>query len=140
MTENIFLFVPNIIGYARILLLIAACWYMPLDPIRAIVAYFLSALLDAVDGHAARLLNQSTKFGAMLDMLSDRCTTMCLLFVLGTFYPRYLLLFQLSAAIDIASHWLHVHVSIQSGSSSHKTIDLDGNSLLRIYYTNRVYI
>ncbi|KAM3188526.1 hypothetical protein ACTXT7_000080 [Hymenolepis weldensis] len=137
MTENIFLFVPNIIGYVRILLLIAACCYMPSDPIRAIVTYFLSALLDAVDGYVARLLNQSTKFGAMLDMLSDRCTTMCLLFVLGTFYPHYLLLFQLSAAIDIASHWLHVHVSIQSGSSSHKAIDLDGNPLLRIYYTNR---
>nr|CDS30631.1 CDP diacylglycerol inositol [Hymenolepis microstoma] len=137
MTENIFLFVPNIIGYARILLLIASCWYMPSNPIRAIITYFLSALLDAVDGHAARFLNQSTKFGAMLDMLSDRCTTMCLLFVLGTFYPRYLFLFQISATIDIASHWLHVHASIQGGSSSHKTIDLSGNPLLRVYYTNR---
>jgi CDP-diacylglycerol--inositol 3-phosphatidyltransferase len=39
----------------------------------------LSGLLDAVDGHAARLLNQSSKFGAMLDMLTDRCATMCLL-------------------------------------------------------------
>ena len=29
-------------------------------------------LLDAVDGHAARLLGQSSKFGAMLDMLTDR--------------------------------------------------------------------
>ena len=32
----------------------------------------LSGLLDAVDGHAARLLGQSSKFGAMLDMLTDR--------------------------------------------------------------------
>ncbi|KAM7532950.1 hypothetical protein Aperf_G00000127690 [Anoplocephala perfoliata] len=137
MAENVFLFVPNIIGYARIILLIYACWFMPSDPIRSISAYFLSALLDAFDGHAARLLNQSTKFGAMLDMLSDRCTTMCLLFTLGTFYPRYLFVFQLSASIDIASHWLHVHTSIQSGIASHKTINLDGNPLLRIYYNNR---
>lgn len=36
----------------------------------------LSGLLDAVDGHAARMLNQSSKFGAMLDMLTDRCATM----------------------------------------------------------------
>ena len=32
----------------------------------------LTGLLDAVDGHAARLLGQSSKFGAMLDMLTDR--------------------------------------------------------------------
>ena len=31
-----------------------------------------TGLLDAVDGHAARLLGQSSKFGAMLDMLTDR--------------------------------------------------------------------
>ncbi|VDK33363.1 unnamed protein product [Taenia asiatica] len=127
-------------GYARILLLLYACWYMSTDPVRAVVSYLLSALLDAVDGHVARLLNQSTKFGAALDMLSDRCTTTCLLFTLGVFYPRYLFLFQMSACIDIASHWLHVQSSIQSGSSSHKTISLDGNPLLRVYYTNRVIL
>ena len=44
-----------------------------------IFLFQLSGLLDAVDGHAARLLNQSSKFGAMLDMLTDRCATMCLL-------------------------------------------------------------
>uniref|UniRef100_A0A5K3FT36 CDP-diacylglycerol--inositol 3-phosphatidyltransferase n=1 Tax=Mesocestoides corti TaxID=53468 RepID=A0A5K3FT36_MESCO len=140
MAENIFLFVPNIIGYARIILLLYACWYMPTSAVDAIFAYLLSALLDAFDGHAARLLDQSTRFGAMLDMLSDRCTTMCLLFTLCTFYPRYIFLFQLSACIDIASHWLHVHTSIQDGLSSHKAIRLDGNPLLRIYYTNRVVL
>ncbi|KAL5971759.1 CDP-diacylglycerol--inositol 3-phosphatidyltransferase [Taenia solium] len=140
MAGCIFIFVPNLIGYARILLLLYACWYMSTDPVRAVVSYLLSALLDAVDGHVARLLDQSTKFGAALDMLSDRCTTTCLLFTLGVFYPRYLFLFQMSACIDIASHWLHVQSSIQSGSSSHKTISLDGNPLLRVYYTNRVIL
>ncbi|KAH9284793.1 CDP-diacylglycerol--inositol 3-phosphatidyltransferase [Echinococcus granulosus] len=140
MAECIFLFIPNLIGYVRILLLLYACWYMSTDPVRAAVSYLLSALLDAFDGHVARLLDQSTKFGAALDMLSDRCTTTCLLFTLGTFYPRYLFFFQISACIDIASHWLHVQSSIQGGSSSHKTISLDGNPLLRIYYTNRVVL
>ena len=36
------------------------------------VCYILSGFLDAFDGHAARAFNQSTKFGAMLDMLTDR--------------------------------------------------------------------
>ncbi|KAL5109441.1 hypothetical protein TcWFU_009352 [Taenia crassiceps] len=138
MAGSVFLFVPNLIGYARILLLLYACWYMSTDPVRAVVSYLLSALLDALDGHAARLLDQSTKFGAALDMLSDRCTTMCLLFTLGVFYPRYLFLFQMSACIDICT--LYASRSIQSGSSSHKTINLDGNPLLRVYYTNRVIL
>ncbi len=50
-----------------------------------------------------------TKFGAMFDMLVDRCSTMCFCFVLAMFYPKWALFFQLWAAIDVASHWLHLH-------------------------------
>lgn len=91
-----------------------------------------------MDPALQNVVYSGTRFGSMLDMLSDRCTTMCLLFVLGTFYPRYIFVFQLAATVDIASHWLHVHTSVQSGSASHKAINLDGNPLLRAYYNNRV--
>merc|ERR1711879_32107 len=74
--------------------------------------YILSGLLDAFDGHAARELNQSTKFGAMLDMLTDRCATMCLLATLSPFYPKWLFFFQLSMTIDISCHWIHLHTSL----------------------------
>lgn len=30
--ENIFLFAPNLIGYARIVLAVVSLWYMPLHP------------------------------------------------------------------------------------------------------------
>lgn len=36
------------------------------------VAYSISCLLDAVDGQAARALGQTSKFGAILDMVTDR--------------------------------------------------------------------
>jgi CDP-diacylglycerol--inositol 3-phosphatidyltransferase len=36
------------------------------------LAYSISALLDAADGHAARALGQTSKFGAVLDMVVDR--------------------------------------------------------------------
>ena len=36
------------------------------------VAYVISCLLDAVDGMAARALGQTSKFGAVLDMVTDR--------------------------------------------------------------------
>ena len=78
---------------------------MPTAPSVSVSCYLLSGLLDAFDGHAARYLNQGTKFGAMLDMLTDRCATMCLCVVLAMFYPKWALFFQLSMSLDIASHW-----------------------------------
>lgn len=135
--ENIFLFVPNLIGYARVVLALLSFYLMPCCPWPAAFCYLLSGLLDAFDGHAARALGQSTKFGAMLDMLTDRCATMCLLVNLSLLYPAYTFLFQLSMSLDIASHWLHLHSSTIKGSSSHKTIDLSGNPFLRIYYTSK---
>ena len=51
-------------------------------------------------------------FGAMLDQLTDRCATACLLVTLAMFYPEQALWFQMSTALDIASHWLHLHRSV----------------------------
>lgn len=48
----------------------------------------MSALLDAFDGWAARKYNQSSRFGAMLDQLTDRCGTMALCMALCRFYPN----------------------------------------------------
>ena len=97
----------------------------------------VAGLLDAVDGHAARLLGQSSKFGAMLDMLTDRCATMCLLTTLATFYPAAIFLFQLSMVIDISCHWLHIHTALLQGATSHKFVDPTGNYWMRLYYTDR---
>lgn len=137
MAENIFLFVPNLIGYARIFLAVVSFYFMPTNPAVSVSCYLISGLLDAFDGHAARYLNQGTKFGAMLDMLTDRCATMCLCVVLSIFYPKWAIFFQLSMSLDIASHWLHMHSSMMKGSSSHKSIDLSGNPILKLYYTSR---
>lgn len=66
--ENIFLFYPNLIGYARIILAVASLYYMPIHPRTCTLLYSISCLLDALDGIAARAYNQSTRFGAVLDM------------------------------------------------------------------------
>ena len=114
--ENIFMFVPNLIGYGRIFLMVLAIWFMPSNYALAGWSYILSGLLDAFDGHAARHFKQSTKFGAMLDMLTDRCATMALLATLCTFYPSWMFLFQLSMIIDISCHWIHLHTSLMQGT------------------------
>jgi CDP-diacylglycerol--inositol 3-phosphatidyltransferase len=34
--------------------------------------YFVSSILDVADGKAARMLDQTSKFGGVLDMVTDR--------------------------------------------------------------------
>lgn len=70
--ENVFLFVPNLIGYGRIILAGFALNYMKSHPKVCTALYGLSCLLDAFDGMAARALDQTSKFGAVLDMVTDR--------------------------------------------------------------------
>jgi CDP-diacylglycerol--inositol 3-phosphatidyltransferase len=86
--ENVFLFVPNLIGklfilvtciplniwigYTRIILAGVSLYYMSHHPRYCTIAYGVSCLLDAVDGQAARALKQTSKFGAGLDMITDR--------------------------------------------------------------------
>lgn len=90
-SENVFLFVPNLIGtwpvmiiyhfsywsigYTRIILAILSLHYMSYHPKYCTLAYGISCLLDAADGHAARALGQTSKFGAVLDMVTDRWAT-----------------------------------------------------------------
>ncbi|KAK2580111.1 hypothetical protein KPH14_012389 [Odynerus spinipes] len=138
--ENIFLFVPNIIGYGRVILALISFYFMPSNYVIASSCYIISALLDAVDGHAARYFNQSTKFGAILDQLTDRVGTMCLLATLCMFYPSYSFWFQLSMAIDIACHWIYLHTTLLQGKTSHKFIDMSENPIMRVYYTNRTVL
>ena len=53
---------------------------MSFHPKYATLAYGISCLLDAADGHAARALGQTSKFGAVLDMVTDRCAALLRVF------------------------------------------------------------
>lgn len=101
--------------------------------------YSVSCLLDAFDGAAARRYNQSTKFGAVLDMVTDRCTTGCLLCFLSSAYPQYTFIFQLLISVDLASHYIHMYSTLNQGVTSHKKIPADQHWLLRLYYGNNVF-
>ncbi|KAI0010649.1 CDP-alcohol phosphatidyltransferase-domain-containing protein [Xylariaceae sp. FL0662B] len=140
--ENIFLFWPNIIGYSRIVLAVASLYYMPLHPRTCSLLYSISCLLDALDGYAARYFQQSTKFGAVLDMVTDRCTTSCLLVFLSSAFPRWAIVFQGLIALDFASHYIHMYATLAMGGSdtSHKSVDKSRSWLLNIYYTNKTVL
>ncbi|RHZ71185.1 hypothetical protein Glove_261g68 [Diversispora epigaea] len=134
--ENVFLFIPNIIGYCRVILTIASLYYMPSKPWTSMILYIFSCLLDAIDGNAARYFNQCSKFGAVLDMVTDRSTTTCLLCFLSSAYKSWAIVFQLLISLDLSSHYMHMYSSLTAGSTSHKKISKSSNPILRAYYSN----
>ncbi|MFH4975507.1 hypothetical protein AB6A40_002216 [Gnathostoma spinigerum] len=136
-TPNVWLFYANQIGYGRIVSSLLSFYFMDSQPVVAIILYTLSAGLDAVDGYMARKYHQSSRFGAMLDQLTDRCSTMALVMTLGSFYPKYLFFFQCSAILDIAAHWLHLHAADLTGKTTHK---LSANRILNLYYTSKNFL
>ena len=131
----------NSTGYSRIFLALASLYYMPLHPRTCSLLYSISCLLDALDGLAARYFQQSTQFGAVLDMVTDRCTTACLLVFLSSAFPRWAILFQGLISLDLASHYIHMYATLAMGGSgqSHKKVDESRSRLLHLYYTNKVH-
>jgi hypothetical protein len=70
--DAVALYVPNLIGYARIACAAYAC-AVAFDDIYAFFAfYLLSFVCDELDGRFARKFNQCSEFGRVLDMVTDR--------------------------------------------------------------------
>lgn len=96
--RHVLRFIPNLIGYFRVISTLISLTIMILTKssssnaavqyhILAISLYMASFIADLVDGWAARAFQQSSQFGGMLDMITDRCSTLGLLYVLGTTTP-----------------------------------------------------
>ncbi|OJJ06384.1 hypothetical protein ASPVEDRAFT_200308 [Aspergillus versicolor CBS 583.65] len=135
--ENVFLFIPNLIGYTRIIFAVASLHYMPYHPRTCSLLYSISCLLDALDGAAARRLNQSSRFGAVLDMVTDRCTTTCLLVFLASAFPKWSILFQTLISLDYSSHYIHMYATLaMGGNKSHKDVSEEWPWALRVYYSS----
>jgi len=139
--RRVFLAVPNVIGYARVALALAAFWCVS-DARLFLPLYGLSCMLDAADGWAARRLCQCTLMGAVLDMVTDRSTTAGLLCVLCRMYPARgaVMALQVLLGLDLSSHYMHMYASLSSGAPSHKAIDARRSWLLRLYYTSRAVL
>lgn len=95
--SNVYIYVPNLIGklrhmvshrfecelnvsrglgcagYARVAAALYAFAVAFTSPFQCVAAYFLSFVCDELDGRFARMFNQTSTFGAVLDMVTDRC-------------------------------------------------------------------
>lgn len=89
--EEVLYYVPNLIGYGRVISTIVSFLLMIAFPERWFLAtwlYIFSFVGDLFDGMVARKLNQTSEFGGLLDMVTDRCSTLGLLFVLSGDYAK----------------------------------------------------
>ena len=77
----------------------------------------------------------ATKFGAVLDMITDRASSMCLLIILSHLYQEKTVVFIFFSLLDIFAHWVQMYAQLLSGSQSHKTMSASEPFLMRIYYT-----
>ena len=102
---SVYLYVPNLIGYVRVALALFGYSVALTHYHLTLGAYWLSQMLDAADGYAARVLGQSSTFGAVLDMVTDRTSTTCLCIVLARLYPDYIIGFCSLVMLDMFSHW-----------------------------------
>lgn len=135
-----FHYIPNMIGYLRVATALISLVLMKSHPKLMTWIYGVSCLLDAFDGAAARRYNQSSRFGAVLDMVTDRCTTASLIAYLCVLYPSWIVLFLILISLDLASHYMHMYSSLASGAKSHKSISENKNLFLRLYYGNRNFL
>nr|XP_024369466.1 probable CDP-diacylglycerol--inositol 3-phosphatidyltransferase 2 isoform X4 [Physcomitrium patens] len=113
----IYLYIPNIIGYARIIANVAAFGVAFTNKKLFAILYFASFVCDELDGRFARMFNQKSTFGAVLDMVTDRVSTAALLVLLTHFYNTHL-----------------------SSKASHKDMGDSKSTLLRLYYQHRYFM
>ncbi|CAM9620996.1 unnamed protein product [Pylaiella littoralis] len=132
--RNVLLFYPNLIGYARVALVLTSYYLAETNWKASSCLYLVAFAGDAVDGHVARKFNQASRFGAVLDMVTDRCSTAGLLLVLSRLYDRrHAFAFLVLMFIDLFSHWMHTHSVVDEHHKSTVTLKRR-NILIRTYY------
>jgi CDP-diacylglycerol--inositol 3-phosphatidyltransferase len=85
------------------------------------------------------MFNQTSTLGAVLDMVTDRVATCCLLAVLCTIYPALQPIFLSLLMLDIFSHWFQMYATLAMGSATHKDVH-SRSFIVRFYYKHRLFM
>ncbi|KAF3526524.1 hypothetical protein F2Q69_00050996 [Brassica cretica] len=155
---SVYLYIPNIVGYMRVVSNCVAFVLLCVSPTKHSSPSFISSAFVVMLWMAGALVyltkprlaitviictrkleldsflllsSSVSTFGAVLDMVTDRVSTACLLVILSQVY-RPSLVFLSLLALDIASHWLQMY--------SHKDVKDSTSWLFRLYYGNRIFM
>ncbi|CAL5354964.1 unnamed protein product [Camellia sinensis] len=139
---SVYLYIPNIIGYIRVLMNCFAFYICFSDKKLFSVLYFVKVLnawmcgfsfvCDALDGWFAR------KFNQVFRPLERFWTWLQIGLALLVYWPG--LVFLSLLALDIASHWLQMYSTFLVGKVSHKDVKDSTNWLFKAYYGNRIFM
>lgn len=110
--RKIFLYSANIVGYTRVALLLLSFFLHHTHPHLFLVCYGLSFLLDTVDGHVARVRGETSRFGAALDIFTDKLSSPGLMLILSNLYPNYSVILVSVLLLDISSHYFHFYATL----------------------------
>ena len=140
---QVLFYYPNIIGYLRFIFNIASIPYAYDSQgnswIIFLTLYSVSMALDAFDGMVARKFDQCSRFGAALDMVSDRTSCATIYLILNQIYPKWSYAFLLCYILDFGSHFLQFCSSAMMKSDSHKGKNKKENFLVDFYYNNYTF-
>jgi len=126
-------------GYLRIGLALYAFSVANTSPMQFVISYGASFVCDELDGRFARMLNQTSTFGSVLDMVTDRVATSSLLAILCSMYPSYQFLMLSLLMLDIFSHWFQTYATLAMGEHTHKDIN-SRSFIVRFYYQHRIFM
>ncbi|MDF2867272.1 MAG: CDP-diacylglycerol--inositol 3-phosphatidyltransferase [Gammaproteobacteria bacterium] len=134
---HVLLYVPNLIGYVRLVSLLIIPFFILHAPLTSVCLCFISISLDAFDGYLARKLGQESYVGAVLDYTIDRATLAVLQMALALIYAPIWGFFAFVLILDMVSHISHVYSSLFLKRRHHKEIIDTQSKLLSLYYSNR---
>ena len=112
---------PNTVTIVSLVIGLLAAMALFFSPITAVWLLLLSGYCDVLDGSIARIRNDSTPFGTMLDIISDRLVESFIIIALFVIQPSIAwvgLLMMMSIIVCVSSFLL---VGIFSQQQSHKS-------------------
>lgn len=120
MINPVYFYIPNLIGYFRLFCILVSGTFSLKKYENALFWYLLSYGLDAIDGTVARYFNQCSIYGTLMDLITDRSSTLGLSFILTNLYPKAVKSFAIFSSLDVFSHWLQFASALEADATTHK--------------------
>jgi len=100
--KDVYLFIPNIIDYLRFFLLFLSTIIINFNPINCVIIYFITNILDDLDGYLAIKFKQMSKYGEIIDLTIDVISGIIFETILINIYGlEFMFLFFISLSIDL---------------------------------------